>query len=374
MPLGVEVNTRVAPVSRGVPTSTDTLFLAGTWSAGPTTAPVLVRSMADVDANVATRTSNTALWDYLDVFFREGGKRAYVIRYTTGVGALATALNLFGPELGPGQVVAPSETPGATTYGALLDHAAAMNRFALLDVGNGDTVTAMTTLATAVPTSNVDYGAVFGPWVTVPPPAGVVGGTDRTVHGSAVVAALVARADALGNPNRAAAGRDFPLRYVTGFARTVTWAERDALLSAGVNLFADRYGALQLYGFQTKVAQTDTSPYWQANAARARMWLKARALAAGENYMFRPIDGRGLLANGLKTDLDVIAGELYAVNGLYGVTPDEAFQTTVGIQLNTTSTVAQGELNAQIEARFSLHTKRVLIDLVTVPVTGRVAA
>jgi hypothetical protein len=373
-PLGVTINTRNAPPGRGAFSETDTLFVAGTWSAGPTTNAVLVRSMADVEAAFATRTSNTVIWDYLDTFFREGGRRAWVLRYTAGAGAMATAINtLFGPDLGPGQVAAPNETPNATTYAALADHAAANNRVALLDVANNDTVGAMTTLGgSAVALTNKTYAALFGPWVNVPPPAGVVGGSARQVQASAVVAGLIARADALGNPNRAAAGRDFPLQYATSFVRDVTAAERETLLNAGVNQFANRYGILQLYGFQSGEAANVITPYWQFNCARARMWLKARAAEVGENYMFRPLDGRGRLAGALKTDLDAVCLELYGLDGLYGDTPDDAFSVEVGSSVNTVPTIAQGELHAVVEVRLSLHAKSVIIDLVSVPVTGTV--
>jgi hypothetical protein len=64
---------------------------------------------------------------------------------------------------------------------------------------------------------------------------------------------------------------------------------------------------------------------------------------------------------------------LYQMNGLYGQTPQEAFATNVGAAVNTEASVAQGELHAVAEARLSLHAKSVLIDLVSVPVTGRVS-
>ncbi len=374
MSIGVEVLTRTAPPARGAPTETDTLFVAGLAASGPLDKATLVRSLGDfVAAYGARATENAELYDYLDTFFREGGRRAYVGRYTA-IATRTAGLALFGAALGPGQVAvaAAAETPGAALYGDLLNHAANNNRYALLDVAINDTVAAMTTLGGAIPTANEDYGLLVGGWVNVPAPAGVIGGTVRAVPGSAVVAGLIARADALGNPNRAAAGRDFPLQYVDSFVRPVTDQERITLLNAGVNTFADRYGVLQFYGFQTGVAQAETTPFWQANCGRARMWLKARAAAAGENYMFKPIDGRGRLARALSTDIDAICGELYQADGLYGETPEDAFTTEVGVAVNTTATIAQGELRAVVEARFSLHAKRVLIDLVSVPVSGRV--
>ena len=147
---------------------------------------------------------------------------------------------------------------------------------------------------------------------------------------------------------------------------------RDTLLDSGVNLFGTIYGVLENYGFQTSVPQDPDNPFWQFNCVRARMWLRAQAMQRGENYMFKNIDAKGRLAGALKTDLDEVCLSLYQVDGLYGETPEEAFANQVGAEVNTIDQIAQGYLHAVSQARFSLHTKAVYIDLVTVPVTGTV--
>jgi hypothetical protein len=375
MAIGVEVNTRLAPASRGFPTLTDTLFVAGHVATGVAATPVSFRSIADFETVHGVRAAgNQTLYDGLDTFFREGGRQAYVSGYDADGSPqdIDEALALFSKDLGPGQVAAWNETPGATAYGKLRTHAMNNNRFALYDVALDDDVAEMTTAGGAT-VDNDQYGMVCGQWLDVPAAAGTIGGSARQAPGSAVVAALIARADALGNPNRAAAGRDFPLQYAEGITVPVTDADRATLLAAGVNTFADKYGVLQLYGFQTPLPQNADNPFWQANVSRARMWLTARAQAAGENYMFKPIDGRGRLTGRLKTDLDAICLELYGVDGLYGETPADAFATEAGATVNTVDGIAQGELRGIVEARFSLHTKRVLIDLVSVPITGQVS-
>lgn len=374
--LGVTVQSRLAPPSEGAPTQTETAFVPVIASAGAVNTPTLLRSIADFESFTGARAAgNQVAYDWLDTFFREGGRRAYVSRYTGTGSTIDTALDSFNVQLGPGQVAAPNETPGAATYGKLLDHAFARNRFALLDVANGDTVAQMTTAGGAIPVSNQEYGALFAPWVTVPAPAGTVGGSVRQVHASAVIAALCARVDSLGNPNRAAAGRDFPLQYANGFVLAVmpTDTERNTLLGVGVNLFANVYGVLENYGFQTKLAQNADNPYWQANCGRARMWLKAKSFAVGENYAFKPIDGRGRLQRALQMDLEGVCSDLWQVDGLYGNTKEEAYNVNTSVSVNPVSTIAQGELHASVEVRYSLHAKSVVIDLVTVPLTGKIS-
>lgn len=372
MTLGVEVRARTARVARGIPVDTGTWFVGGQSASGSHTEAVKVRSIADFSTEFGARAGhNQELYDAVETYFNEGGKEAYVGAHA---GVYADSLALFHPDLGPGQVSVIGEPNDVGVFTALTAHAKANNRFAVLDVNSGLDVAALDALGDALRSlTDVEYGALFGPWVDIPAPSGVIGGSVRSVPASPVVAALIARADALGNVNRAAAGRDFPLQYVTGFDITITKADREALLDAGVNTFAEIFGVLELYGFQTALAQTTETPYWQANCSRTRMYLKAQGAAAGEPYVFRTIDGKGRLAGALKGDLDEICLVLYQADGLFGETPQEAFAVEVGAAINTEATIAQGELHAVMEARLSQHAKAVLIDLVTVPVTGQVS-
>jgi hypothetical protein len=378
MSLGVEVRNRIAPPTSGFPIDTDTLFLAwdGEGGSGTLLAAVECRSLADfVAVHGARAVANAEAYDYLDNYFREGGRKAYTARHTTA-GTYTAALALFHDGLGSGQLAVIGTTQGDALYQAMQNHAEAYGRVALFDVNVDDTIAEMDTLADVVAAlDDPSYGALFGPWVTVPAPAGISGGTARSIPASSSIAALCARADALGNPNRAAAGRDFPLQYATGFTVPVSDADRVALLNAGCNTFASKNGLLQNYGFQTGIPQADaeSDPFWQFNCSRTRMWIGARAKATGENYMFKPIDGQGRLARSLQTDLEVILLDLWAVNGLFGLEPSEAFNVEVGASVNTEDTIAQGELYAVCEARLTIHAKRVLIDLVHVPITGRVS-
>lgn len=377
MALGVTVQSRTAPPARGAPTSTGTAFVTGRSDTFPADDPYTrVTSMAEFTAAFGIRaTHNALLYDWVDVFLREGGRVVYVSSYAAAE-SFTVGLGKFPKQLGPGQVsaIGLGAAPGAVTWAGLDDHAEQNNRIAVRDVEQGDTVAEMVTMGGLHPETNNTHGFTVGPWVEAPGPAGVIGAGAREVPGSAAAAALCARVDALGNPNRAAAGRDFPLQYVTGFTVEVTEDERETLLNAGINPFCDVYGVLELYGFQTAMEQNEENPFWQANCSRARMWAIANAKAIGENYMFKPIDGRGRLARGLQTDIEALLLALYQVDGLYGETPADAFAVEVGAAVNTETSVAQGELRASAELRFSLHAKAIIIDLVSVPVTGRISS
>jgi hypothetical protein len=312
-PLGVTVTARTTPPTGGIPTATDTWFVLADTDVGDDTVATQVSDLADFENQFGPRLAgNIALWDALDVYFREGGKRAYI-----AVGTDATALDQFTEQLGPGQLSAIGGTPDDTLFEMLWTHAADHNR--------------------------VVIGDVPGP-----------------------------RVDETGNPNQAAAGRQWPLQYVVDFTQTFTDVDRADLLDAGVNLFANIYGVLENYGFQTTVDQRDDNPFWQLNCSRMRMALVANAQAIGENFMFRPIDGRGILASSLADGLNAMLLGYYSVNALYGDSPLDAFDVNVGQSVNTIESIAQGTLRAVATVVLTLHAKAIQIELVTVPVGGTV--
>lgn len=373
MTVGVTVQTRTAMVPQNIPVLTDTAFLTHKRaSGGDATKAYDLRSLADFVTAYGARTAlNQNAYDWCETFFNEGGQRVVAAQYTTTHQA---GLDLLVVDYGPGQLANLGETPGATLSAAMIAEAKLKNRVALLDVASTDITTALLTTysTTLVGLADGDYAAAFAPWVNVPPPSGVVGGTARVVPASAVVAALCARVEQLGNPNRAAAGRDFPLQYATGFAYNVPKADRETLLNAGLNTFATIYGVLENYGFQTPIALDVNNPYWQFNVSRTRMWVQARGAAIGEPYVFRTIDAKGLVAKALQHDLTGMLADLYAAGGLFGNTPGDAYSVNVSAAINTVGSIAQGILRSVIQIRPSLHAKSIIIEIVTVPLTGTV--
>jgi hypothetical protein len=371
----VVVNERTAVSGKGVPTDTGTAFVAGVVSGGPSTA-TLVRSIPDFESAFSARSGATvALWDWLDTSFREGLAQAYVGGYDAP-GGYAEGLGLFDQRLGPGQAVIVGEAPSAAVYEALADHVNACNRVALLDVEEAadgvDDVVADGAFAQALTSSQENVG-LFGSWVTVPSPAGVIGAGARTIPASAVIAGLCQRVDAQGNPNRAAGGRDFPLQYASGFVFDPNDTDRAACFTAGANMFKDVYGVLENYGFVTPIARDPATPFWQLSCSRARMWLKARAAAIAENYYMRTLDGAGKIQAAFGHEIAGACAELYEADGLFGDTPDDAYSVNTGVSVNTVDTAANAVLRAVVEARFSQYADTVEVDLVSVPVQGTVS-
>jgi hypothetical protein len=371
---GVIVNERTAPAAAGAPTDTSQVFVAGQVSNGPTDEVTVCKSTSDFEAAYGSRQgTEVGLWDWLDVAFREGVTTAIVGGYSAA-GDYDSAFDLFDSRLGPGQVAVVGEPASAAVYQAIQTHVDANNRIGLLDVASGDALSQITAHgdnAQALP--NMENVGVFGSFATCSGPAGSVSVTSRSVQASAVIAGLCARVDTDGNPNRAAGGYDYPLQYVNGFEYDPDDTDRAACFQHGVNMFANRWGVLENYGFQTPVAQSVNTPFWQLNCSRTRMWMKAQAQAIGERYYMRPIDGQGKVAGQLGGDLADMCSELYSRDGLYGATPSDAYSVNVSVNINTSDTAAQAVLRAIVQARLSEYAKQIIIDLVSVPVAGVVS-
>lgn len=107
---GTLVTIRETPVPRSAPTDTGTWFVAGQTEKGPVT-PQPVNSMADYSRIYGARVSYGFLYDALEAFFREGGRRAYVAR-TVGPAATTGSLNLLDSGAGI-SLVASAIGPGA---------------------------------------------------------------------------------------------------------------------------------------------------------------------------------------------------------------------------------------------------------------------
>lgn len=359
----------------------------------------------DLTVSVATATGITTLTvkdgdgNTLESFSTAGGKDALLgyegFRYVTltdahaangdpsnvtdaalagGVDDLANAdfqaaLDAFGSTLGPGQVLAPGETDGAT-HAALLDHASTHNRVALLDMPNTNDLGAIEAAATTATELGLgDNGAMFGPWARVP---GSVPNTARYVPYSAVQAGLEARRDRIASPNVPAAGRSFPLNYAMALAYEFTDSERTELNGYGVNVAHTVGTVRETYGYRS-LADPETQPNWtQFNFSRLRMAITAHAEDIGETFLFSQIDGKGLKLSEFGSAIAGMLLDFYVLGSLYGDTPDEAFRVDVGTSVNTTETIAAGELHAVAAVRMSPHAEMVVIEFVKTPLAQAV--
>lgn len=486
---GVTVTVSSAPASSSNPAPTGTALIVGQTERGQVGVPITIQSMADYAARLGQRVSYGALYDWLDVFFKEGGNTALVSRCVgptavaasvvlkdrAGVpvntltvtalgpgiwgntlsvnvinGTLAntfqiqivrggavvetssvcaspadavnwsansayvtitdagsataapnnnpavisnaplaagtddtavtdairtTALAVFDPSYGPGQVAAPAIT-SAATHTALMNHAAANNRVAVLDGVNTATASTLTGAASTDQAAATDpsYSVTVGTWLSYP---GVPTGTatpafPRTIPGSAAFCGLCARNDAVNDANTAAAGQNGILRAALNVAQTFNASDRSLLEAAGVLVFRNipTQGGIQAYG-QTSMA---ADPTWSDLAnVRFRMQLVYEGQVIGGQFVFGQIDGKGQMISAFNGALVAALTKHWAKGSLYGATPKDAFVVNTGSSVNTPTTIAARQLNAVESVRMSPSAPTVDISIVKYAVTQPVA-
>ena len=290
--------------------------------------------------------------------------------YTATTPEIEAAIEKFGADLGPGQIAAPGFV-GEPEHEALLKHCAATNRRALMDAT--DTAEAATIVgeATALrdaPSKAYRYGCLLAPWATVP---GLTLGTYRTVPYSAVQMGLIARAEAEGaTANQAAAGKRGRSKYALALTQTYSNANRESLNNAGVTAAVVINGIVTTYGDRTVTNPANDGNWASFAASRLVMGVAALAEDVVSEYVFEQIDGRGSIFKQLEGDLSGMACmPFYLANSLYGTTPAEAFNVSAGPDVNTPTSIAKGEIKAQIAVRTSPVGEMLSVEIVKVPTT-----
>lgn len=352
--------------------NTGQAFMVGQTQKGPVDVYTPLTSAKQFAAVYGTRTGGQALSDAVASFFQEGGGVAYVASTGTvapDAATVETALALFTYELGPGQVCAPGLT-ALDEQTAVLAHADATHRCALIDLAAGDDAALQAAVEALYVLPGVRFAAALAPAISYPI-AEV--GTVVDVPFSGIQAGLIAKSDLLGNPNTAAAGVNGVHRLSVGLSQDYTDDERETLNAAGVTLAKLVYGDVRTYGARTAAGPDDTSWLWFPNS-RVVMTVAHRSDAIAQNYLFRQIDGRRKLFAALEAELTSMLLDLYMIGALYGDSPADAFSVDTGPQVNTIDTIASGEVHAVIRLKTSPSAEWVVVEVVKVPLDVPIAA
>lgn len=364
----VIVNVTAAIPRRGADSVTGTAFLLYAGAAGTPT-PVVCDSVAD-----ATATSAPAqIVQWVGDMLTQGAPRVVLLRATAADPANVTqpewtaALGLLTDEFGPGQVTIPGVSTAAA-YAALLDHANTANRCALLDSISSPVVATLVTTAAGLAASPGSQRSTIVTHATLSGPAG----TTRDVPGSVVVAGLVARNDAYnGHANNA------PIRdqsrgagYVIGATdvpKRFSNAELDSLKAAGVSAIEVIGGQVQLGEWRS--LSTDPN-FRQLNWGRMAMQLATGVGGGMAQFIGRQIDGKGNLYAEAKATLISYLTPLWQAGALFGGQAADAFDVVVDASNNTPTTVAAGELHADVAVSLSPSTETVIVNVTTTIAEG----
>ena len=276
----------------------------------------------------------------------------------------ASAMNLFGPALGPGQVSQPGRTT-SVAYNQIKTHVEANNRVGILDLPDSPTSAVMKSAAAGV-TSR--FCATFGPWVVIP---GLTVGTIRTVPPCALIAGLIASNDPSLSTNTPAAGNNGVSSYCTDLSQP-DWDDptRTDLNNNACNVIRRMFGGIRNYGWRALVNPTSDPGWVNFGNGRLYMDLSAELNAIGENFMFEQIDGQ----NGSTINLfsAALAGAMLAHfqhGDLFGDTPDQSFVINTGPGVNTLATLANNELHALVTVKMSPFAEAVIIQIVKRQIT-----
>lgn len=286
------------------------------------------------------------------------------------------AIEGFGKSLGAGQLIVPIATYGVEegVHTAMGEHAQKFNRIAICDLKEAgvEKVTVATLKAEkgTYPTSISGYMLFTASTCVV---QGVTIGTTRTVLSSAVVAGLCAQVSQTGNDNQAPAGESWPISpYVQSFTNPFKQTEVEELSTAGIISFKEVNGIPCLYGFVTALSEEKDEIFWQASASRERMALSAASEIIGNKYLFKTIDGQGILLHRFKGDLQALLLLHWKNKAIFGAEAPEAGIVNVDEPVNTPATEAKGELKAELIVKISPYANIVAIQIVSTPITERV--
>ena len=220
-------------------------------------------------ASAAEYEADNVLWQAARTFFDEGGKRLFVANARAddadGVGAALAELALADPALpgGPDVVAAPGLT-GAHVAPALIAHAQAQRRFALIDPPPGLDVAGVQAFAAGL---NSRHAALFWPWVLT---------ADGPQPPSAHIAGIIARVDAARGIWKSPANEI--IRGAIGFEHAVTTAEQAVLNPLGINCLRAFVGrGKRVWGARTLSIDPE---FKYINVCRQIDWI-ARSLEAG---------------------------------------------------------------------------------------------
>jgi hypothetical protein len=367
--IGVNVGVIDEPQAAIAPTRTDTLFLLH---------PNAVEGSPDVLTELRHKAQARELFDgetdllaMTDAFFEEGGARMYVAPIPAGVGGLATALGMIGPEHGPGQVIAPTVN-GSADQVALADWAWEENRIYIADGPDAATDAALVTLREGVTTGSDGARNVGFEADTLIIPGEAVG-TTREIPASVVKAALIARSDLLtGNPNLAAAGVNGECRYVIGIANERTPAERNALGTEQVNTFRVVYGRIRSYGYRTAVDLDALPHWWDLSGSRTIMAVRAREAAVAEANAFSQVDGSGVFLDKYDGALRGELADLQRLGALFRRGDDPGYRVDVSAVVNPLEQLAGGVVTAEVYVRTSPLAESLRVNIIRRPITQNV--
>jgi len=263
---------------------------------------------------------------------------------------IAKGLELFGADLGTGQVAAPGFTDEAT-QAAVMAHCEAMQRVPVLDgedTDDADELIEQVGKLRSLPGAR--QTAVFAPWDIVP---GLALGTTRTVPPCGRQLGAIAAVDAKsGTANVPAAGDEGKDTYPIGLSQTYSDEDRERLNEAGVNISIVEENVVTTFGWRTLADPVTEAGTWLSLAsARQVIAMAAEVRSVLKRYLFKPLDAKGIRRAAAEGACqNEVIKPAYQANGVFGDTEAEAAQVVVEQDVSPTDG-SIGKLTGNLTAR-----------------------
>lgn len=260
----------------------------------------------------------------------------------------AASLDKFARGLGDGAIALPGL--GSTVHAALIAHADANNRLAILSHDRGSDRPTLSSYAASL---DAKRAGLFAPWVII---RDDFGGT-RPISPEGYVAACRAKAHDAAGPWKAAAGENAKARFVVAPDQEFTPADANLLDSAKVNVVRTLAGATRLYGWRSLSADVDN--WGMLTGADVINRIVVEAEKQLEPYIFGVIDSSGHLMSSIAGTLTGVAMPMANANGLFarfaadGTIIDPGYVVDVSSTLNPVSSLALNRVLANLGVRVS---------------------
>ena len=272
-----------------------------------------------------------------------------------------TALDLFLDSYGSGAVACPEHTGTASSVGtvptALITHANANNRIAILHTDDGQTAAQAQDAAeyiTGAIVDNLEHAAIYYPWIYTP--SGTPG-VNRLIPPDGYAAGARARAHNNIGQHQPGAGIVSNARFVNGLESEVGKIGADTLDEAKVNVIRFINNSIRIYGARS--LSDDTENFRYINSQDVVNHVVVEAERALEDILFSVIDGRNRIFAEVEARLIGILeplrlnGALYEAFDQFGNRVDYGYTVKCDPSLNPLANLANGTVTARVGLRVS---------------------
>ena len=307
---------------------------------------------------------------------------------------LIAGLDVFNDALGAGAVCIPdAETAtraaapadpvtdydgsGKSTYDvsvALIAHANANNRIAILHTGVADTAASAIEKAEDLQAEdNTEHAAIYHPWVDVPTD---IPGVTRRIPPDGYVAAKRALAHNQGGSHIPAAGLISAGRFIVGTASDINKTVGDQLDLANVNAIRIIQNSIRIYGARSLSLDEENFRYITTQDIVNTVVVEAQRSL--EDLVFSVIDGRDTIFSAVTSRLIAILAPLREQGALFqafdanGKKIDNGYTVRCDAALNPVSQLAGGTVKAKVGIRTSSVGDKIEVDIIKSNLTASV--